>query len=371
MRDVLSYNKDELEELTTAELKLLLQETEYKESLFFTKQIALKTLMNALYGALSNRYFPLFNEEMAAGITGNGRYFIQKLANYIEEKLQEILPQDKKYIVYGDTDSVYFQIEPFMDKFIAKNPLSTIDEQVDWANTFEEQVIQPTIAKAISDFSTELNAFRPDVIGVDREIIADAAVFTAKKKYYARVRDNEGTRYPMDSPKIKVMGLEIIKGGTPPWSKKYLKEVIPHILDKDESDLRDWLHDIKTNFFTAPINSIAAIGGVSRLDYVLGTKGVPFGSRAALVHNQYIKDNNLEDHYQPIQAGDKCKRLFLVTPNKFNSEIIAYTNETFIKEIDCIDYDLCFEKYFLKALNLMVAPLSYDIEKETASLSDW
>lgn len=308
---------------------------------------------------------------MAAAITGNGRYFIRKMSNYIEDKLQSMLPQEKPYMVYNDTDSGYFSIEPFMEMYQEKNPGLSINEYVEWADQFEKKVIQPTIQKVIEDFADELNAYNRDKIGVEREIIADAAVFTAKKKYYARVRDNEGTRYPEDSPKIKVMGLEIIKSSTPKWSQKYLKEAIPHILDKDEKDLRDWVNDIKQEFTKADLNDIAASGGVSRIDYNLNEKSVPIGSRAAIIHNDYVNNNNLSDRYAPIQAGDKCKRLFLTEPNKFNSNIIAYTNDTFVNEIDCVDYDVQFDKNFLKPLELMVEPLNYDLRKETQELDDW
>jgi hypothetical protein len=374
MKEVLEYTEDELWQLPKAELEVLLQKAEYGESLFNTKQLVEKTMINSLYGALANKWFPLFNEEMAAAITGNGRYFIQKLANYIEKALQELLPQDKEYIVYGDTDSVYYHIEPFVEKYIEKNPGLDIDEYVTWADSFEQKVIQPVIKKTISDFSYELNAYKEEAIGAEREIIADAAVFTAKKKYYARVRDNEGTRYPSDSPKIKVMGLEIIKSSTPKWSQKYLKQAIPHILDKDESALRDWVKDVKQNFTSTDLNEIAAVGGVSRLDYNLTDKGVPIGSRAALRHNNYIKDNDLESLYAPIQAGDKCKRLYLMEPNEFHSNIVAFTSDQFTKEIEkhnCVDYDTNFEKNFMKPLNLMVEPMNYDLEKETQDLDDW
>jgi len=170
------------------------------------------------------------------------------------------------------------------------------------------------------------------------------------------------------------MGLEIIKSSTPPWSKKYLKEAIPHILDKDENDLRNWIKSIKNEFIKVNLNQIAGVGGVSRLDYKIGDKGIPFGSRAAIMHNMYIKKHNLEDQYAPIQAGDKCKRISLQTPNVFDTEIIAYTNDSFVKEIqkhNCVDYDTQFEKYFMKPLDLMVAPLNYDLEKETEELDDW
>lgn len=374
MKDVLEFTEDELRALPTSDLEFLLKKAADGESLYNTRQLVEKTMINSLYGAMANKWFPLFNELMAAAITGNGRFFIQNLAINIEDVLQKLMQQEKPYIVYGDTDSVYYHIEPFVERYIQQNPGLPIGDYVTWADNFEKKIIQPVITKTIDEFAHKLNAYNKDKIGAEREIIADAAVFTAKKKYYARVRDSEGTRYADDAPKIKVMGLEIIKSSTPIWSKKYLKEAIPHILDKDENDLRDWIKTIKNEFIEVNLNQIAAVGSVSRIDYKLGEKGVPFGSRAALIHNKYLKDHNLEDQYAPIQAGDKCKRIFLQTPNVFNSEIIAFTNDSFVKEIlkyNCVDYDTQFEKGFMKPLDLMVAPLNYDLDKETAELDDW
>lgn len=203
-------------------------------------------------------------------------------------------------------------------------------------------------------------------------LVHNCTVFAAKKKYFARVRDSEGTRYPINDPKIKVMGLEISKSSTPKWSKKKLKEAVPLILDKDENELKNWIKDIKNEFCSLDLNEIAAVGSVSNLQYNLGVdKGIPIGSRAALVHNKYIKDNNLENKYVPIMPGDKCKKLFLTEPNKFNSNIVAYTNEQFIQELDCIDYDMNFEKGFISALSLMVNALSYNLNKQTTVLNDW
>ncbi len=269
-------------------------------------------------------------------------------------------------------NSIYFHIEPFMQKYQEKNPSLSINEYVDWADAFEKKVIKPIVNTCIEDFAIELNAYNKEMIGADREIIADVAVFCAKKKYYARVRDNEGTRYPENDPKIKIMGLEIIKSGTPVWSKKQLKLAIPFILDKDEQDVRNWLQKIKWEFTNQKLNDIAGVAGVSNLDYVLGQKGIPMGSRAALSHNKYIKENNLQDKYEAIHPGDKTKRLFLITPNKFNTDVIAYTNDLFTKELEgCIDYDKNFEKNFLAPLDLMVKVLKYNLEKETEDLDGW
>lgn len=369
LKDPLEYTEEELQALSVEELKVLMNEAEMMESQFNTKQLVEKTMINSLYGSLANKYFPLLNEDMAGAITGNGRYFIQKLANKIEQTLQQMFPQEKPYIVGGDTDSLYAHIEPFMNMYIEKNPNLSIDEYVNWADAFEKKVIQPIITLTIEEFSTELNAYNKSVIKAEREIIADAAVFCAKKKYLARVRDSEGTRYPQDEPYIKVVGLELVKSSTPTWSKKYLKEAIPHILDKDEGELRDWLKSIKQEFIQVDINTIAGSGGITSLDYNLSDKGVPIGSRSAIRYNNYIKENKLDDIYQLIQPGDKCKRIFLQTPNKFHSEIISYNNDSFVQELTgLIDYDTNFQKNFLKPLEIMTAPLNYNLEKETESL---
>lgn len=103
--DVLKYTEEELKSLNKNQLNDLLIECENKETFYNTRQLVEKTLMNSLYGALANKYFLLFNESMAGAITGNGRYFIRKLANYIEEKLQSLYPSDNPYIIAGDTDS--------------------------------------------------------------------------------------------------------------------------------------------------------------------------------------------------------------------------------------------------------------------------
>jgi DNA polymerase I len=105
MKDPLDYSDEELKQLSKEELNELAAQCDNLESLYNTSQLVQKLLINSLYGAIANKYFPLYNQKIAAAITGNGRYFIQKLANYIENELQRLLPSQSKYIIYGDTDS--------------------------------------------------------------------------------------------------------------------------------------------------------------------------------------------------------------------------------------------------------------------------
>ena len=370
--DVLEYTKEELENLSLDTLKDLALEAESKENEYNTRQLVLKVQINGLYGALANTHFPLFNEQMAAAITGNGRYFIQKKSNYIESKLQGMIPSQKPYIIYNDTDAAYYHIEPFMNKYQEQNSNLTIEEYTTWANSFEEKVIQPTIQHSVDDFAHELNAYNKDVIKSEREVISDSALWVAKKKYLARVRDSEGTRYPDDNPYMKAMGLEIAKSSTSVWAKKKLKESINKILDGTEEELSNWIKELKIDFVKVDLNDLAQVGAASNLDYDLSDKGVPFGSRAAICHNIYIKEYNKDETYSPIQAGEKTKRLFLIEPNPLKTNIIAYSSDNFVNEIkDYIDYDTNFEKSFLNPLQLMVECLNWDLNKKTESLDDW
>lgn len=371
--NVLDLSIDELNAMSTEELQKLHTEAVNGASLHDTSQLVLKLMINGLYGALANKWFPLFNEKMAQAITGNGRFFIRLLANNVNARLQELIPNEEHYVVYGDTDSIFFTIEPFVTIYEQKNPEATLDEKVTFADEFEQKVIEPVIQATIDELAKKLNAYNKDIIGANREIIADSAVFVAKKRYYARVRDNEGKRYPEYAPEFKVMGLEIAKSSTPVWSKQKLSEAIEHILDKSEDELRMWVKGIKTEFTSNHLDNVATVGASSNLDYVLGgEKTVPFGSRAAIVHNNYITENSLEGVYQPIEAGDKAKRIFLVEPNKFESNIIAYQHSGFVNEIqDIVDWDMQWEKGFLSALENMLKGLDYDIRKETETLDDW
>ena len=68
---------------------------------------------------------------------------------------------------------------------------------------------------------------------------------------------------------------------------------------------------------------------------------------------------------------NKTKKIFLQTPNKLHSNIVAFNSDNFGKEIqECIDYDVNFEKTFLKPLQLMINPLKWNIFNETDN-SDW
>lgn len=371
-KDPLEYTKEELETLSTEDLEAIMKIANDLESLFNTSQLVKKLLMNSLYGALANRYFPLFNLHMARAITGNGRYFIQKMAKEVESGLQALIPYEKGYVFYGDTDSNYFTVAPFVEKAFKDKPDATIVQKTDFCNRFYEQVVDNFVQKSIDDFGKEFNAYNTDVIGSEREIIADSGVWTAKKKYFARVIDSEGVRYK--EPKLKVMGLDIIRSGTPTFVKKKLKESLTIILDSDVNTMIEWKDEVEEDFKNQPLSEIAKVQGVSNIDYAPGVKGVPMGARAVIVHNNYVKKIGIENEVQLLDAGNKVKIMYLQEPNIFGSNVIAWSDDKFaeiVKQSGCVDYNLCFEKFMLSPLELMTTALKWDVKRTTESLDDW
>lgn len=367
------YSREELEQMSTDDLLALKDRSNYNASKLLTQQMTKKILINSLYGAIANIHFCLFNEKIAQAITGNGRYFIQMTANNVENYLQSKHKSDKPYVLYGDTDSFYFHIEPIVDRIMEKYPDRSINEYVDIIDNFELTQIQPVIQSSIKEFSEFFNAYDVDSIKMKRECIADMCCFVAKKKYIARVRDSEGVRYPEDNPHMKVMGLELARSTTPVWCKEKLEESIDYLFTRDKKDLVEWVDTLKTEITNVDISNLCMYGSVSRVDYNLKSdKSIPWMCRASICYNDYIRKNNLTNRFSEIKSGDKVKILFLTEPNVLQTDVIAYNSDNFIDEIqNYLDYNTIFIKGFLNPLNNIVKVLGYDLTSSTIEVDDW
>ena len=542
--DVLNCSREDLEKLSDSELEKLLKYTQDKGNEYYILQIALKTLINSLYGALGNKAFILINEKIAQAITGNGRYFIKSFGRRIEKYLQSLKKWNKPYYIYSDTDScvgdtlistsqgkikiedlfersgeiiknengsfvkrldekilaksmspdfeiqdkkiiyvmkhkvnkrmfkisvndksviitedhsvmikrndklmsvksneilksdelisnnlkdnithnytvedlgiqeldvydievednhnffgndillhnsAYYTIEPFVEEFLKKNPDASLSETVDFCDKFETEVVQPKIQENIDEFCYYLNAMDKSKCGGKREIIADRFILLKKKKYLCRLRANEATVFPDDAPKIKAMGVELIKSSTPKFSIEHMSEALPILFDGSQKDLREWFEKCKTEFKNAPISDIVANMTVNCVDYDLRKDlAIPINSRASLIYNEFIKKHNLEGSFNLIQAGDKIKYIYLKTPNtlgetivnstgrsvkKTYPNVIAFMSDNFIQYIkDYIDYDTQFEKTLIKPLEFMANAINFTVKEKAMDLFDF
>ena len=138
---------------------------------------------------------------------------------------------NKDYVIYGDTDSCYVDIESFiLDNINDKNKWLNIndDEKTKYIQKISKQ-IEDNINKRIfnetqkSDYNSQVKDFK---IVFKQEIIAKSALFIKKKKYAYHVINDEGT--PVD--KISVTGLEIVRSDTAQAVRPMLKHIMEMIL---------------------------------------------------------------------------------------------------------------------------------------------
>jgi DNA polymerase elongation subunit (family B) len=334
-------------------------------------QMAMKIALNSAYGAIGNKYFRYYDLRIAEGITLSGQLSIRWMANKLNDFMNKTLKSDDKdYVIAIDTDSIYLTLEDLVEKVcVDKTP----EEKIAFMDKTCEKVLQPFIDGGYQELSEYMNAYGQKM-QMKREVLADKAIWVAKKRYVLNVHNSEGVQYA--KPKIKVMGLEMVKSSTPAVVRKKLKDALEVILHKDQSALQTFVKEFKRDFTSLSVNDVSFPRSVSSLKEYTGTpiykKGTPIQVRGALLFNHYLKMKGLTRKYEPITNGNKIKFVYLRTPNPINENVISFNN-VLPKEFgldDYINYDLQFEKTFLDALNIVIEPLGWHAE-EKASLESF
>ena len=331
-------------------------------------QMAMKIALNSAYGAVGNRYFRYYDLRIAEGITTSGQLSIRWMANKLNAFMNKTLKTEgKDYVIAIDTDSIYLSLENLVETVCAGK---TDEEKIKFMDKVCDDVIQPVIDSGYQELATYMNAYAQKM-QMKREVLADKGIWVAKKRYVLNVHNSEGVQYA--EPKIKVMGLEMVKSSTPAIVRQKLKDALKVILYKQESDLQDFVKEFKEEFSSLPIEEIAFPRSISDLktytdkSTIYGPK-TPIHVRGALLYNHYIKQKGLDKKYQMIGNGDKIKFIYLMKRNPMNENVISFSAE-FPKELGLeqyIDYDLQFEKTFTDAINIVIRPLGWNSERQAS-----
>jgi len=329
-------------------------------------QMAMKIALNSAYGAMGNQYFRYFDIRMAEGITTSGQLSIRWMANEFNRYMNKIMKStDKDYVIAIDTDSIYLTLEDLVEHVCAGK---TDEQKIKYMDKICEDMFQPFIDSTYQKLADYMNAYSQKMI-MKREVLADKAIWTAKKRYILNVHNSEGVQFA--KPKLKVMGLEMVKSSTPMVIRDKLKDSIEVILDGDERKLHTYINNFHQEFKKMPVEDISFPRGVNGMKTYSGSsiysKGTPIHVRGSLLFNHYIKKMGLDKKYQPIKDGDKIRFVYVKKPNPFNEDVIAFPSEL-PKEFglhDFIDYDLQFEKTFLDAMQTVIQPLGWNTEEKT------
>ena len=330
-------------------------------------QMAKKISLNSAYGAIGNQYFRYYKLANAEAITLSGQVSIRWIENKMNDYLNKLLKtEDIDYVIASDTDSIYINFGPLVDKFFN----SKIDNKAKIVSLLDQvckDKLEPFIDKSYQELANYVNAYDQKMF-MKRENIADRGIWTAKKRYILNVWDSEGVRY--EEPKLKMMGIEAVKSSTPAPCRKMIKDALNIMMSGTEEDVIKFIDDSRVQFKKLPPEDIAFPRTVSNVNKHKSTssiyaKGTPIHARGALLYNHHIKDKKLDNKYSLINNGEKIKFCYLKKPNWIHENVISFISD-FPTELDLdksIDYELQFEKAFLEPVKVILDSIGWNVEK--------
>jgi len=359
--------------LTDDELFSIKRKLEYDISKYHNFQLVRKIQLNSAYGAIGNEWFRYYSTELAEAITLSGQLAIQWIGDELNKYINKIIGSiGVDYIIASDTDSVYLNMGPLVNKVFKDKSNTT--KIVDFLDKSSEEAILPMVKRKFEELNVLMNSYENKMV-MDREVIANKGIWTAKKRYMLNVLDSEGVRY--SSPKMKIMGIETTRSSTPEVVRKELKKAIDIILNKDEKTLIDFVEDFKTKFMKMSPEDIAfprTVNGMSDYSdpYQIYKKSTPIAVKGSLIYNHHIKIMKLDKKYRLINEGEKIKFLHLKQPNPLGGckgvdQVVAFPGR-FPKEFDIdeyIDYTAHFKKSFSDLLYAIINKISWNIEEKT------
>lgn len=330
-------------------------------------QMSIKIAMNSLYGATANIYFLYYINEMAEAITTSGQLSIRYAQKSVNEYLNKILnTENKDYIVYIDTDSIYVNFSP-----LVKEVFGTVDIDRKQGEEFLDKVcstkIEQVIEAGYEKLRSDMGAYRNAMV-MKREKITDRSIFIAKKRYILNTLNSEGVHY--EKPKVSVTGLESVRSSTPQVCRDKMKDIFEVILSGDEEATQKFIANFRTEFRKLPPEEIAKTSGTDNINKYMDKvnlykKGCPMHVRGCILYNHFLDQHKLNKKYEKIQSGDKIKFLYLKVPNPIRENMISFPG-VLPKELGLdkyIDYDTQFSKVFLSPVENIIEPLGWKSEK--------
>ena len=332
-------------------------ELEKKITRLTNEQMAIKILMNSLYGAMASPYFRHYDIRIAEAITLSGQLAVKWVEKAVNAYLQKSTKKPIDFVVAMDTDSLYVRLEEVVKMANPKDPVEFLDK-------FGKQVIGPIIDSACTKLHEQMGSY-VSRLSMGREVIASRAIWTDKKKrYILRILDDDGVRLKV--PKIKIKGMEAVKSSTPTVIRSWMKDFFDVLMTKEESDAHEYIAQKRDVFMTLPVEEIASPIGVGAVDKWMDgddglLKGTPKNSRAAVTYNAMLKKTGLDKRYPEIRDGDKMKYIGLKEPNPTKSPVIGFSGflppEFNLERY--YDLDAQFESTFMKPIRPILRSIGW------------
>jgi DNA polymerase elongation subunit (family B) len=363
--EIVQSNKD-YSKLSDRELLSLRDQIVKDVAKFNNFQMVRKICLNSAYGAVGNQYFRYFKLANAEAITLSGQTSIRWIEDRLNKYLNDLLKTDNDYVIAVDTDSVYLNLGPLVDKFLAKQK-DDKEKVVNLLDKVCQEQLEPYIDKCYVKLADYVNAY-DQKMQMKRENIADRGIWTAKKRYILNVWDSEGVRY--EEPKLKIMGIEAVKSSTPAPCRKMIKDGLRVMMEGTEDEMIKFIDQARIKFNKLSVEELAFPRSISDVNkhknhVTIYGKGCPIHVRGSLLHNHYIKERGLDNKYSLINNGDKIKFVYLKKANPIRENVISFLND-FPYELGLdryIDYELQFNKAFLEPVKVILDSIGWNVEK--------
>ena len=333
-------------------------------------QLAKKLALNSSYGAMGSQYFRFYDLRQALAVTQAGQLSIRWIENKLNQYLNNLLKTDKDYVIASDTDSIYLNLGPLVEKvYGADGKVSLSGEKViEFMDRVCEDKIQPFIDKSYEELADYVHAYEQKM-QMKREGLSDKGIWTAKKRYILNVYNNEGVQYA--KPKLKVMGLEMVKSSTPTVVRDKMYELVDLVVNTDEETVQQFIANFQEEFRKLSVEDISFPRGCNGLkeysdSVTIYKKGTPIHVKGAILYNHFLKQHDLMNKYPLIKEGEKLKFTYLKTPNPFRDMVVSFPGRL-PKEFELqeyVDYETMFNKTFIDPIRIILDSIGWQTEKQ-------
>jgi DNA polymerase elongation subunit (family B) len=338
------------------------RETVLKLTYFDTLQYTLKILLNSIYGTFANKHSSLMDIDHATSITVTGQNVSKAGGNIIDELVNCKYGIDGSITKYGDTDSLYISIDPILQKLDIPllNENGEINQEVhDIVSELDECVNEKILQWA----REELYSVDPRYV-FKREVISDVGVFLQKKRYILHVLDEEG----VSVDKFKYTGVELVRSTTPKKVKKFIEDITKKaLLSENIKETNEVYRNCYNEFQKLDPNDVAARTSINNLKkYSEGASlykfktSTPSHVKGAIAYNLLIKQHKIDDKYEPIETGQKVKKLYC-SKNKYGLDAITYISVLPTEFGININWDKMFSKLVTQPIERLYEAIGWNL----------
>ena len=333
-------------------------------------QLAKKLALNSSYGAMGSQYFRFYDLRQALAVTQAGQLSIRWIENKLNQYLNNLLKTDKDYVIASDTDSIYLNLGPLVEKVYGADGKVSMSgaKVIEFMDRVCEDKIQPFIDRSYEELADYVHAYEQKM-QMKREGLSDKGIWTAKKRYILNVYNNEGVQYA--KPKLKVMGLEMVKSSTPTVVRDKMYKLVDLVVNTDEETVQQFIANFQEEFFKLSVEDISFPRGCNGLkeysdSVTIYKKGTPIHVKGAILYNHFLKQYDLMNKYPLVKEGEKLKFTYLKTPNPFRDMVVSFPTRL-PKEFglqEYVDYETMFNKTFIDPIRIILDSIGWQTEKQ-------